>query len=289
MRDPMINAVTDAMTDEMTDHVEVKFWGTRGSLAVNGPAHKVFGGNTSCIEMRSSGQSIIFDAGSGLLACGEALLARGVTEIDIFLTHFHADHLCGLPFFQPFFEPAFSVRLHSFDTGVATTEAAVDAYMRPPLFPVTRDIFTAKVEYFTHKSDAKVDIGGYHIDACPIPHPGGAHALRATRDTRICVYATDTEHQPGAPSAALIDFMSQADLAIYDCTFSDEEFDARLGWGHSTWQEGVRLARAASVKQFAIFHHDPKRTDSALHDIENKARQMFDGAFAARDFQTVEL
>lgn len=273
----------------MADPFTVKFWGTRGSLAVNGPAHQKFGGNTSCVEITNGAQSVIFDAGSGLLACGDALLARGAKEIDIFLTHFHADHLCGLPFFPPFFDAAFSVRLHSFDTGGTTTEAAVDAYMRPPLFPVTRDIFTARVEFFTHASHTSVEIGDFRVDACPIPHPGGAHALRASNQARACVYATDTEHQPGTPNADLIAFMQHADLAIYDCTYCDEEFDARMGWGHSTWQEGVRLAQAAAVKQFAIFHHDPKRSDAALLDIERAARQLFSGAFAARDFQTVKL
>lgn len=273
----------------MADNFAVKFWGTRGSLAVSGPAHRLFGGNTACVEVSHGGQSLIFDAGSGLLACGDALLARGVKEIDIFLTHFHADHLCGLPFFPPFFDASFNVRLHSFDTGNATTQAAVDAYMRPPLFPVTRDIFTAQVEFFTHAPQTQIAIGDFQVDACPIPHPGGAHALRASIGTRACVYATDTEHQPGTPNDALVAFMRQADLAIYDCTYCDEEFDARIGWGHSTWQEGVRLAQAAAVENFAIFHHDPKRSDTALLEIERAARALFKGAFAARDFQTVEL
>lgn len=269
--------------------MQLIFWGTRGSLPMNTPEHKIYGGNTSCVSVQAGDNAVVFDAGSGLIHLGSRLSAQGVKSIDICFSHFHSDHICGLPFFKPFFDPDCAIRLHSFGENEATLEDAVSSYLSRPIFPITLADFLADVSFVHHNEDATLALGNLAISAMAIPHPGGAHALKAKAEGKSFVYATDTEHTPGSPNAALIDFMHNADMAIYDCTFDDSEFEGKRGWGHSTWQEGVRLAMAAQVKRFGIFHHEPERSDSALAEIERQAQADLPVAFVTGDFLEMDL
>lgn len=269
--------------------MQLFFWGTRGSLPMNTPAHRLFGGNTSCVSVSGGDTRILFDAGSGLIHAGGEFMAGQSREIDIIFSHFHSDHICGLPFFKPFFDPSFTVRLHSFGVNEATLHDAIDSYLSRPIFPISVADFQADVQFIHHEDDETVEFGALSVSSMPIPHPGGAHALKATMGKKSFVYATDTEHEPGQPNRALIDFMRGADMAIYDCTFDDSEFEERRGWGHSTWQEGVRLAKAAAVKKFGIFHHEPERDDDALLAIEKKAQAELPQSLVTRDFMQIDI
>lgn len=269
--------------------MQIVFWGTRGSLPMNTPEHKIYGGNTSCVSVRSGEHLAIFDAGSGLIHLGSQLAEHNVRDIDICFSHFHSDHICGLPFFKPFFSPACTVRLHSFGDNEATLEEAVSSYLSRPIFPITLQDFSATVSFVHHQEDERLNLGNLSIDALAIPHPGGAHALRAYAEKKTFIYATDTEHEPGKTNHDLVAFMRNADLAIYDCTFDDSEFEQKRGWGHSTWQEGVRLAKQAEVKQFGVFHHEPERTDAQLADIERKAQAELPASFVTRDFLELNI
>ena len=265
--------------------MKLNFWGTRGSLPMNTPDHRIFGGNTSCVSIHHGKDMAIFDAGSGLAHLGAKLTTQH--HIDICFSHFHSDHICGLPFFTPLFDPNCTVRLHSF--GKHALKDALDHYLAHPIFPIKLDDFTAKLSFIHHPDGEVVHIGDMRITALEIPHPGGAHALKAEAGGKSFVYATDTEHQPDAPNQSLIAFQHKADMAVYDCTFDDSEFAARRGWGHSTWQEGLRLAAAAEVKKFGIFHHDPTRSDKALLDIEQQAQKKLPHSFVTRDFMQVDI
>ncbi len=265
------------------------FWGTRGSLPMNTPAHRLFGGNTACVAITVDDRRIIFDAGSGLIHAGGEFMAGDTREIDICFSHFHSDHICGLPFFKPFFDPSFKIRLHSFGINEATLHDAIDSYLSRPIFPISLQDFQADVQFIHHEDQEPLSLGPIDITSLPIPHPGGAHALKATGGGKCFVYATDTEHQPGKPNQALIEFMRAADMAIYDCTFEDDEFEARRGWGHSTWQEGIRLAKAAEVKKFGIFHHEPERDDDKLLAIEAQAQSELPISLVTRDFMEIEI
>lgn len=269
--------------------MELLFWGTRGSLPMNTPDHQVFGGNTSCVAVHNGPNTVVFDAGSGLIHLGSQMAQNGHKEIDICFSHFHSDHICGMPFFKPFFDPECHVRLHSFGISEATLHDAVDSYLSRPIFPISADDFLAKVDFVHHPDGEAVDVGGIHVTALEIPHPGGAHALKAEAGGKTFVYATDTEHEPGKPNQKLVDFLRHADMAIYDSTFDDSEFEARRGWGHSTWQEGLRLAKLAEVKKFGIFHHEPERTDKALLEIEKQAQKILPQSFVTRDFMRVPV
>ncbi|MBT7642456.1 MAG: MBL fold metallo-hydrolase [Rhodobiaceae bacterium] len=269
--------------------MELTFWGTRGSLPMNTPEHRIFGGNTSCVSVRAGDNLAIFDAGSGLIHLGSQLEQQGANEIDICFSHFHSDHICGMPFFKPFFNPKVTIRLHSFGLAEATLYDALTSYLSRPIFPISMDDFQAKVEFVHHPDGEPAEIGDLGVHALEIPHPGGAHALKAQAGGKSFVYATDTEHIIGQPNQALIEFLRDADMAVYDCTFDDSEFEQRHGWGHSTWQEGLRLAEAAQVKKFGIFHHEPERSDAALSDIEKRAQVILPQSFVTRDFMQLEV
>ena len=149
--------------------------------------------------------------------------------------------------------------------------------------------FEADLQFIHHDVEDALSFGNITVTALPIPHPGGAHALKASTSDKNFIYATDTEHTPSEPNQNLIAFMHEADLAVYDCTYDDDEFTTRRGWGHSTWQEGIRLAAAAKVKKFGIFHHEPDRTDDMLIEIEKRAKTMLPSSFVTRDFMRVEI
>lgn len=269
--------------------MQLFFWGTRGSLPMNTPQHRQFGGNTSCVSVTVDDTCILFDAGSGLIHAGAEFMAGETREIDICFSHFHSDHICGMPFFKPFFDPSFKIRLHSFGVNEATLHDAVDSYLSRPIFPITLADFQADVQFVHHDEGETVQLGPIDVTSMPIPHPGGAHALKASAGEKSFVYATDTEHTPGRPNQALIEFMRHADMAIYDCTFEDSEFEARRGWGHSTWQEGIRIAKAAEVRKFGIFHHEPERNDDMLLEIEAKAQAELPHSLVTRDFMRIDI
>ena len=265
------------------------FWGTRGSLPMNSPDHRLFGGNTPCVSICAGETMIAFDGGSGLVNLGAEILAAGRTEIDICFSHFHADHICGLPFFKPLFNSEMTVRLHSFGPEAANLRNALGIYLQDPIFPMGLADFEADLQFKHHDPNETLSFNELNVTALPIPHPGGAHALKASNGPKNFVYATDTEHSPSDPNQNLIAFMRDADLAVYDCTYDDDEFATRRGWGHSTWQEGLRLADAAKVKKFGIFHHDPERSDEMLLEIEKRAKDMLANSFVTRDFMRMEI
>lgn len=271
----------------------VKFWGTRGSLPVSGAAHVKYGGNTSCVEIglsRESGQFVIIDAGSGLHALGNSLVESKGQDYHICLSHFHLDHLIGIPFFAPLFQAGCAVHFHTIiEDAPDGFEPILDKLMATPFFPIQSDVFQAEVHFHSHASTSQIDLGEIKLTTCSIPHPGGAHAYRVSTGDMDVVYATDTEHEPGTLNTKLVDFSQGADLMLYDCTYDDDEFMDKKGFGHSTWQEALRLAQAAQVKNLAIYHHDPSRSDVQLDEIEKKAQLIFGNSFVAADNQLFVL
>ena len=274
----------------MTEQTYLKFWGTRGSIPVSGDMHAKYGGNSSCVEIRHKEHCLIVDGGSGLRFLGESLAAEGRKQVDIFISHFHNDHICGIPFFAPLFDPEAQVRFHAVNNedGISF-EQALATYMSRPTYPVGMEIFNAEVSFHELPSGANLSAGDINISNHPIPHPGGCHAYRFDMDVAAIVYATDTEHVPGALNQDLVEFCKNADYLLYDCTYDDESFAEKTGYGHSTWQEGARLCQAARVANLAIMHHAPELTDAQLDLRAEKAAQLFENAFVAADFQKIPL
>ena len=253
------------------------------------PRFALHGGNTSCVEVRCGESVLVLDAGSGLRALGSALVAEGCREVDLFLSHSHVDHVLGLPFFAYAFQPGNRLRIWSGHQGEGgTTEGAVRHLMSSPLFPVSPDIFAADVSFHDFRAgEALQPTPGVAIRTAPLRHPDGATGYRIEHGGRAVCYVTDTEHEPGAPDANVTGLIEGADVVIYDAMFCDDELARHRGWGHSTWEEGARLCRAAGVGTYVIFHHSPERDDEALARIEAAARQQLPGSVAAREGLTL--
>jgi phosphoribosyl 1,2-cyclic phosphodiesterase len=271
--------------------LQVEFWGVRGSIACGGADYAQYGGNTSCVAFRANGQVLIVDAGTGLRPLGERLVSERHHKISILLSHTHFDHVCGIPFFAPAYDPGCEVTIWSghLQSGMdGATRDVMDRLMEAPLFPVDPDVFRARLVYRDFAPGHDIDPGpGFLVHTERLNHPNGATAYRVAAGGKSVVYASDHEHGNAAADGALIRFSSKADLLIYDATYTEHSYERHRGWGHSTWQAGLSVAQAAGVKSMALFHHDPAATDSVLSGTEKEAaaagRKAGVKVFAARE------
>lgn len=275
----------------MTERFTVTFRGVRGSIACPGPKTMRYGGNTPCIEVRCGDRLIIFDGGTGIRELGDELLAGGQRlDADIFLSHAHIDHIVGLPFFAPFYGKGHSFRIWSGNLlPASTTRAAIDRIMSQPIFPIPPDVFQATIDYKDFRAGDTLPLApGITLRTAPLDHPGGATAYRLDFAGRTLAYVTDNEiHDVIDP--ALVALTQGADLVIYDCTYTNAEIASKRGWGHSTWRDGLRLADAAGIKTFCLFHHAPEHDDAVMDQIVAEARGIRPGTIAAIEGLMIEL
>lgn len=271
----------------------VRFWGVRGSIACPTSNHIGFGGNTSCVEVACDETRIVLDAGTGIRGLGHRFMRKGVTRSTILLSHTHWDHINGFPFFSPAFQADHEMRImagHLSDAGGIRNVLA--GQMACPTFPVPLEAMRSTMtfaDFRAGESFAFPDNSRIRVRTAPLNHPDGATGYRIEHDGKALCYVTDTEHKIGDPDQNILGLIEGADVVIYDCTYTDEEFPGKIGWGHSTWEEAVRLCRAANVGQLAIFHHDPDHEDAFMTEIEKKARDVWRGAFVAREDMRLDL
>lgn len=271
---------------------DITFWGVRGSIACPGPETVRYGGNTSCVEIRCGEALFILDAGTGLRPLGRKLVGEGPLDADLFLSHTHFDHISGLPFFAPVFLPSNRFRFwagHLKPQGLEICDVLCEM-MTPPLFPVPIEIFKADIAYRDFRSgDTLNPRPGVTLRTAPLNHPNGATGYRFEHDGRSVCYVTDTEHSGTGPDPVIAELIAGSDLVIYDATYTDEEYPRFRNWGHSTWQEGVRLCEAAGAGRLAIFHHDPSHDDVAMDAIAAAAESRRPGTLVAREGMTVAI
>lgn len=265
----------------------VRFWGVRGSIPTPGPATANVGGNTSCVEVTCGDQRIILDAGTGIRELGQSLQGAGPLEATILLSHLHGDHIQGFPFFTPAFHPGSELTMVG-RADELSIEQALTQHMSPPAFPVALGDVPATLRYETADVEGTTQIGKIKVRASRLKHPNGVLAYRLEHDGTSVVYATDTEHVEGEIDDVLVELARGADVLIYDAMYTRAEYagedgPSRRGWGHSTWNEGVNIARAAAVGQLVLFHHDPTRTDEQVASLEQAAAAELPGTVAARE------
>jgi len=265
--------------------LSVKFWGVRGSVPTAGQDYLATGGNTSCVEIRCGSHVLLFDAGTGLREAGVALAREGINSFDILLSHSHYDHVIGLPFFQPLFDPQGRCAIWSgHAAGTTTTRDIVSELLKPPFFPAGPAMFRASTRYEDFKSGDMIrPATGIAIATAELDHPGGVIGYRVEFSGRAIAYLTDTGTGSEAANKAALSLSHEADMVIYDCMYTAEEALAHKGFGHSTWIEGTDLCRKAKAKRLAMFHHAPGRSDAEVSALEAAARRAFAGAFAARE------
>jgi phosphoribosyl 1,2-cyclic phosphodiesterase len=264
-----------------------EFWGVRGT-APTPHADKVrYGGHTSCASLRlGPGEYIVIDAGTGLMDLGERVMAEAerdgalAVRIHLLLTHFHLDHILGLPFFRPLFSPRASIAVHA-PAEPDETERLLAGLMSGRYFPVHFDETPAAKTFL--RFEPGLTVGGVRVDSCPLRHPQGSVAYRLEFEGRTLVSATDTEHPESGLDARLAALASGADWLVYDAMYTPGEYAAgKRGWGHSTWAAGADLAAAAGVRTLVLAHLGPEHSDDRVDATLAAARERFPRTLAAR-------
>lgn len=258
----------------------VRVWGARGSLSAPGPATVGYGGNTSCVELElADGSTLILDAGSGIRELGQRLLERDRGELHICLTHLHLDHVEGLGFFAPLWRAGWKLRFWGPPSTTATLRERVSRYLSPPLFPVGLSEAPAEA-VFADVPREPWRIGSAIVEAQTVEHRGPTLGYRIEEEGNVLAYVPD--HEPYL-TAALDDepawisgwaLAAGADLLFHDSQYTDEEYEHRVGWGHSSGTQAAAFARAAGVRRLAMFHHDPMRSDRALDELYDEVADL---------------
>jgi phosphoribosyl 1,2-cyclic phosphodiesterase len=256
----------------------VKIWGARGSIPVSGQDYIKYGGDTTCIEIRSkNGRVIIIDAGTGIRRLGKDLLAQGLYDYDLIFTHAHWDHIMGFPFFRPLYSDRTSLRVHGCPFTEEFVRTMLTRIMSPPNFPVTYGDLLAHIAY-SDGCPEKFQIDSVTVMPIDISHPGRGKGYKFIEDGRSFVFLTDHElgfTHPGAPPReSYVQFCAGADLLLHDAEFTGEEYGRHRSWGHSSYLDTLNLAMEAGAKQLALFHINQDRTDRAMDKIVEHCRRV---------------
>jgi len=256
--------------------MKVRLWGVRGSTPTPERGNERYGGNTSCVEVRLDNNTlIILDCGTGLRALGKSLLsefAGRTIQAHIFLTHFHWDHIQGIPSFVPFYKKDNTFFFYSPLCRAAELRRTIEGMMGSPYFPVAM----AAQRQFFHLGKTPVNINGAVISPAPLHHPQGCAGYRIDADGSVFALATDTEPGSRLHDRVLRALVQDADLLLYDSQYTPQQSQGeKKGWGHSSWQDGVRLARQYGVKRLVLFHHDPDSDDSFVDALVAQAQKRF--------------
>jgi len=278
----------------MQNQFTVHFWGVRGSIACPGSETVRYGGNTSCVEVRVGGHRLIFDGGTGLRVLGQALLRDLPVDAYMFFTHSHWDHIQGFPFFVPAFIKGNRFRIYgAIAPNGSTIEQRLNDQMLHPNFPVPLQIMGADLTFHDLALGEVVQIGDVQVMNALLNHPGEAVGYRVNWQGHAVAYITDTEHFPDRLDENVLLLARDADLMIYDATYTDEEYyskkSSKVGWGHSTWQEAVKVAKKANVKKLVIFHHDPLHSDEFMDQIKEYTAREFPSSIVAWEGLEIDL
>ena len=292
----------------------VRFWGTRGSIATPGPRTLGYGGNTSCVEVRCDGEILIFDAGTGIRELGHTLVqeahGRPLT-VHLFISHTHWDHIQGFPFFLPAYQASTVIHVYGAPGQGRSLERVLRGQMDADYFPVALGDLAARIEVHEYRAE-DFRVGGAEIAATYLNHPGMTLGYRVRHEGKTLVYATDNEPfrqtldhlgrraEAGREFGGRLDeefvrFVEGADLYIGEAQYTDEEYPAKVGWGHSSLSATVEVALKARARQLALFHHDPMHGDDVVSAMVEVAQRLIAAqlsplrCFAAREGAVIEL
>ncbi len=265
--------------------MDIQFWGVRGTAPASGREYLKYGGHTPCASVISSaGDVAVIDAGSGIKNLGESLMAGPVAanlHLHLLFTHFHLDHVIGLPFFSPLYSSKVTITFVS-PLSPAETEKCLSGLMGGRYFPVAFKE-TAATKIFKTIGDEPMAMGSLTVRRLPLHHPQGSVAYSVEEGEKSLVMATDTEPPEGQTDERLALFASQADVFVYDAMFTPAEYLRRQGWGHSTWLEGTKLAAQAKVGRLILSHLNPDHSDRQVDEMVRLARTEFRRTSAGRE------
>ena len=252
--------------------MKIKIWGCRGSIPSPGPEKNIYGGNTSCVQIIHDSTCIILDGGSGIRNVG-TILRPEIKEINLLLTHLHFDHIVGLGFFQPFYNPKLKINIWGPAASKESLTKRLRRYFSPPLFPVRLSELPCKLQ-INEISESSFTIDSFKILSGYVCHPGPTVGYRIEIDKKILAYIPD--HEPALGSSEFprnpewtsgYSIAENADLLLHDAQYDSTEYATRIGWGHSSMSDAIKFGKLAKVKKMLAFHHDPFNTDMMLQSL----------------------
>ena len=250
--------------------MRIKFWGTRGSTPVPGKDTIIYGGNTTCVEIRlKDGKKVVIDAGTGIRSLGNEYESRN-EPVDIYLlmTHIHWDHILGFPFFFPIYKSSTKIQVDGYGQGVKGLRYSFDNRMGDGFFPIRFEELRSNIQFANKLTQGYLEVDGTRIDSIPLRHPQGGLGFRFREDDKTLVFLTDNELDlKGESLAHYVRFCQAADILIHDSQFIPEEISSHRGWGHTDYKSAIHLALEAGVRKLILFHHAPERKDSDLIKI----------------------
>ena len=270
----------------MKKNGKLTFLGCRGSMPVSHKKYIKYGGSTSSVLLQAGGETIVLDAGTGIL--NSTHLLTDVKECHLLLGHMHMDHTLGMAFWRPLFSADHQVHIYSRNRGGRTTEEQVQHFLRKPYWPVGTELFHGVAAYHDIYAGETLMLGQVQVQTMAANHPDEGILFRLEWDGKAVIYAVDYEHS-AETDQKLTEFARGADVLIYDSTYFPEEYPARKGWGHSTWLAGLKLKEAAGVKKLILTHHEIDHTDEILDSLQNRLWELDKNVYLAKEGMEIEL
>ena len=267
--------------------MQLRFWGVRGSIPTPETDKMKIGGNTSCIELLLGEKRVILDMGTGIRELGKKIVKEiesgKTSEIIIFLSHTHWDHIQGFPFFNPIYMPGVKIVIYGPEKANRHLQVLLEGQMEYDYFPVKFSHLPSKIEFHELSEGVHSIMEGVRIEIKRHIHPAIAYTYRFEYKGKSIVYSTDTEHFHDVIDKRVVEISKNTDMLIHDAQYTDQIIGFRLGWGHSTWKQAVKVATEAGVKKLALFHYDPDQSDEEIMKIGEEAKLIFPGTIVSRE------
>ena len=256
----------------------IRCWGARGSIPVSGKEYLKYGGDTTCVEIRTGNDEIvIIDAGTGIRRLGNSLLSQNRYQYTMLFTHAHWDHLMGFPFFKPIYMKGTSISFFGCPFAQTSIKHMISRIMAPPNFPFDFNKIEAAIDY--HEScDTLFALNSLSVTPIPLSHPNQGMGYKLSEEDRSFVFLTDNEllhkHPGGLDYNDYAQFAHEADLLIHDAEYTEKDYLRTKTWGHSTYVSALQLALDAKVKKLGLFHHNQERSDTTIDEIVEECRKI---------------
>ena len=273
----------------------IKFWGVRGSNPTPDADKIKYGGDTSCVEIRTAlNDVIVLDMGTGIRNLGKKILSDSSypKEINIFLSHYHWDHIMGFFYFKPLYNSNYTINIYGHNSKTPISMVS-DLLTNKNFWPVDKELYKANINFIemseTTNQEKLIKINKTKVYYSLHPHPNGTNSLKIDTGNQKIVYITDCEHPEGALNPNVVAIAKECDLLIHDSHFSINDLSKYRGWGHSSWKQAVDVAITAEAKQLILFHHSPNYDDSQIELNEKNAQKKFINTIASYQGLTIDL